>query len=48
MEYASGGSVYDLVVKFSALDERLIRKYTQQILEGLTQLHSQGIIHGYY
>mgnify|MGYP003576072010 FL=1 len=48
MEFASGGSVYNLVCNFTSLEERVIRKYTQQILEGLTHLHSQGIIHGYF
>lgn len=46
MEFASGGSIAALVEKFETLDERIIRKYTQQILEGLSYLHSQGIVHG--
>jgi len=46
MEYASGGSIAAWVEKFEKFDERIIRKYTQQILEGLCYLHSQGIVHG--
>jgi len=46
MEYASGGSVWGLVCKFNSLDERLIKTYTKQILEGLSYLHSEGILHG--
>ncbi len=47
MEYASGGSVWSLVTKFNSLDERLIKTYTKQILEGVLALHSEGIIHGF-
>lgn len=47
MEYASGGSVWGLIRKFFTLEERVIRYYTRQILEGLSHLHSQGFLHMY-
>jgi len=44
-EYISGGSIKVLVSKFDKLDERVISSYTKQILEGLSYLHSQDILH---
>lgn len=44
-EYVSGGSIKVLVSKFDKLDERVISSYTKQILEGLSYLHSQDILH---
>ena len=45
MEYMAGGSIHSYLEENGALTERLTRKYTQQILEGLQYLHSQPIIH---
>lgn len=45
MEYMAGGSVHGYLEENGPLTERLTRKYTQQILEGLQYLHSQRIIH---
>lgn len=47
-EYVSGGSISSMLNKFGKFDEKLVCKYTQQILEGLNYLHSLGIIHRYY
>ena len=45
MEYMPGGSVRQLINKFSKLHEKTVQKYTCQLLCGLDYLHSQGIIH---
>ncbi|XWS67448.1 hypothetical protein CRYUN_Cryun04dG0007300 [Craigia yunnanensis] len=46
MEYMAGGSLSDVAEKFGgALDEEVIRLYTQQILCSLKYLHENGIVH---
>ncbi|KAL0422210.1 UNVERIFIED_CONTAM: hypothetical protein Slati_3243900 [Sesamum latifolium] len=46
MEYMAGGSLSDVAQNFGgALNEKLIRLYTRQILEGLRYLHKNGIVH---
>jgi len=45
MEYVSGGSIRHLLDKFGKFEENLVRLYTKQILEGLSFLHSNRIIH---
>ena len=45
MEFMPGGSLYHYLVENGALNERLTRKYTEQILEGLRFLHHRSIIH---
>ena len=42
---APGGSIKDLLKKFGPLDERVVTLYTRQILQGLSFLHDNGIIH---
>lgn len=37
--------MWQLIEKFGAFNETLIRKYTTDILLGLQYLHSHGIIH---
>ncbi|KAG6406369.1 hypothetical protein SASPL_133969 [Salvia splendens] len=45
-EYMGGGSISDMMHKFGgALQEKLIRLYTRQILLGLDFLHRSGIVH---
>jgi mitogen-activated protein kinase kinase kinase len=44
-EYCNGGSIKQLLDKFDSFDEKLIKLYTRQILEGLVCLHDQNIIH---
>lgn len=44
-EYCNGGSIKQLLEKFDKFDEKLIRLYVKQILEGLVYLHEQGIVH---
>ena len=48
LEYVSGGSVRHLLDRFQRLDERIVSLYTKQILDGLSYLHNNGIIHRYY
>ena len=45
IEYCNGGSIKQLIDKFSAFDEKLIKIYVKQILEGLVYLHDLGIVH---
>uniref|UniRef100_A0A5B7BEN4 Putative NPK1-related protein kinase 3 n=1 Tax=Davidia involucrata TaxID=16924 RepID=A0A5B7BEN4_DAVIN len=46
MEYMCGGSLADVAEKFGgALDEKVIRLYTREILQGLNYLHKNGIVH---
>ncbi|GMP63171.1 hypothetical protein CsSME_00024969 [Camellia sinensis var. sinensis] len=46
LEYVAGGSLSDVAEKFGgALDERVIRLYTREILLGLKHLHKNGIVH---
>lgn len=45
LEYVSGGSVQDMLSKFGALDESIVRNYTHQILQGLAFLHENNVVH---
>ncbi|WCJ36682.1 Mitogen-activated protein kinase kinase kinase YODA [Euphorbia peplus] len=45
LEYVSGGSIYKLLQDYGQLGELAIRSYTQQILSGLSFLHSKSTIH---
>ncbi|QPG76814.1 hypothetical protein FOA43_004208 [Brettanomyces nanus] len=45
LEYVSGGSVGHLIRSYGRFPESLIRYLTRQVLEGLTYIHSKGILH---
>lgn len=45
LEFCNGGSIKQLLDKFDCFDEKLIKLYTRQILEGLVYLHDKNIIH---
>lgn len=45
LEFVPGGSIRQLLDKYHAFDERLVKIYTRQMLEGLRYLHANGIIH---
>ena len=45
MEFCNGGSIQQLLKKFGVFDEKLIKIYIKQILEGLAFLHENNIIH---
>jgi hypothetical protein len=44
-EFCNGGSIKQLLQKFGKFDEKLIKLYVKQILEGLVYLHDQDIVH---
>eukprot|EP01103_Thecamoeba_quadrilineata_P013080 TRINITY_DN3524_c0_g1_i2.p1 TRINITY_DN3524_c0_g1~~TRINITY_DN3524_c0_g1_i2.p1 ORF type:complete len:314 (-),score=55.65 TRINITY_DN3524_c0_g1_i2:879-1820(-) len=45
LEYVENGSLLNIVKKFGAFPEHLVRIYVSQVLEGLIYLHEQGVIH---
>jgi serine/threonine protein kinase len=45
LEFCSGGSIKQLLDKFDYFDEKLIKLYSKQIVEGLVYLHERNIIH---
>ena len=45
LEFVPGGSLRQLLNKFSCFGEPIARKYVKQLLEGLDYLHGLGIIH---
>ena len=45
MEYVPGGSIRQLLNRFEKFHEKTCQKYLSQILQGLSYLHSKGIIH---
>ncbi|VEU19560.1 DEKNAAC100297 [Brettanomyces naardenensis] len=45
LEYVSGGSVGHLIRSYGMFPEDLIRYLTRQVLQGLTYIHSKGILH---
>ncbi|KAJ7388576.1 Mitogen-activated protein kinase kinase kinase 2 [Desmophyllum pertusum] len=45
MEFMAGGSLSDHIKRSNTLSESKSRKYTEQILEGVSFLHSKNIIH---
>jgi mitogen-activated protein kinase kinase kinase len=45
LEYVPGGSVTALLRNYGAFEEALCRHFVRQILQGLSYLHEQDIIH---
>jgi len=45
LEYAPYGNFYELVLNKGFTEEKIIRTYFHQLIEGLEHLHSQGIAH---
>ncbi|KAL6182213.1 hypothetical protein ACLB2K_043636 [Fragaria x ananassa] len=45
LEYVSGGSIYKLLQEYGQFGEAAIRSYTQQILSGLSYLHTKNTLH---
>lgn len=46
LEYCSGGDLYGLIEADQKLPEDTVKKLTYELLEGLSYLHSLGIIFG--
>ncbi|KEG10585.1 putative protein kinase [Trypanosoma grayi] len=46
LEYVAGGTLRDLIRNFGAFDERVIRLYTLQVLQGMDYLQGRGVVHG--
>lgn len=44
-EWVPAGSLHSLLDQFGALSDAMTRKYTEQVLEGLTYLHANRVIH---
>ena len=45
MEYASGGELFDYIVKKSRLDENETCRFFHQIISGVEYIHQLGIVH---
>jgi serine/threonine protein kinase len=45
LENVPGGSIRKLLDKYVSFDERLVKIYTHQMLQGLSYLHQHGIVH---
>ena len=45
VEYCAGGSIASVIANFGALNEKVVRSYTRQILCGLDYLHKHCIVH---
>jgi serine/threonine protein kinase len=44
-EWVPGGSILNLLEKFTKLKEKVVKNYTRQILVGLGYLHENHVIH---
>lgn len=44
-EWVPAGSLHSLLDQFGSLSDAMTRKYTGQVLEGLTYLHANRVIH---
>ncbi|NXI12949.1 M3K19 kinase, partial [Irena cyanogastra] len=45
MEFVPGGSISSILNRFGPLPEVVLRKYTQQILQGVAYLHDNRVVH---
>jgi len=45
MEYASGGELFEYIVKRKKLKEQEACKFFQQIISGIEYIHKSGICH---
>ena len=44
-EWVPAGSLHSLLDQFGALSDAMTRKYTGQVVDGLTYLHANRVIH---
>ena len=45
LELAKGGELFDYLASGGALSERFARYYFRQLIEGLSHMHQNGIVH---
>lgn len=45
MEYMPGGSISSMLKQYGSFEEKVIKKFTKQVVLGLDYLHSKGVIH---
>jgi len=45
MEYMPGGSISSMLKQYGSFQEKVIKKFTRQVVQGLHYLHNQGVIH---
>ena len=45
LEYASGGELFDFIVKKGKIEESLAAKFLQQLISGVEYLHKLNIVH---
>ena len=45
IEYMPGGSIFSMLKQYGSFDERVIRKFTRQVVLGLDYLHNKGVVH---
>ena len=45
MEYMCGGSLASLLQQYGPFEEKVIKKFTKQVVLGLDYLHEKGIVH---
>lgn len=45
MEYMTGGSLASMLSEYGPFNEKVIRRFTKQVVEGLHYLHEKGVVH---
>jgi mitogen-activated protein kinase kinase kinase len=45
MEYMTGGSLASMLAEYGPFNEKVIRRFTKQVVEGLHYLHAKGVVH---
>ena len=45
LEYVPGGSLKSIIQKYHSLEVDIIKRYARQLLEGLSYLHKNNIVH---
>ncbi len=45
MEYMPGGSISSMLKQYGFFEEKVLKKFTKQVVLGLHYLHGKGVIH---
>lgn len=45
MDYVPGGSLFEILQKFGPLEEQIVQCYSYQLLDAISYLHDNGIVH---